>query len=175
MKQIGKVNNIKNGGFSMANFFERISDFFKSSDENENIPLKREGWPGAHKDAEEKLVGLVVEKFKEFYEKDKSHFCVKTDKDTKMLIVSCTIKPGTDSMYMISYEAEEKIKNGVISIIREKQPEMAGSILSICIGQDNIPFGYEESLPVYFDYFFISILLPPECQDMLDGMRTYAK
>lgn len=159
----------------MASFFERIRDFFKSSDENGSLPLKRECWPGVHKEAEEKLVSLIIEKFKEFYEKDRSNFSVRIDKSTKMLIVSCVIKPGTDSMYTISYEAEEKIKNGIISVIREKQPEMADKISTIWIEQDNKSFGYEESLPVYFDYFFISILLPSECQDMLDGMRMYTK
>lgn len=158
----------------MANFFERIRDFFKSS-EGEDIRLKRESWPGVHKDTEEKFVNLIVEKFKEFYESDKSHFIVRTDKNTQMLIVSCTIEPGTDSMYAISYEAEEKIKNGVVTVIRESQPEVANNILDIWIDQDNTFLRYEESVPIYADYFFISISLSSECRAMLDGMRDISK
>lgn len=139
----------------------KILRFFDEPVKEQDKPeaTKSKSWASEQMKEETALANKVIATFEKMYSEKNDLFSISTNNETGKEYAVCSLKPGTNTSFSLSFWVEGYIADYIKTIIEAKNPAFAKKISSISISCEKVTEHSDDGKPVYEDLFYITLAL----------------
>lgn len=120
---------------------------------------KSKSWASEQMKEETALANKVIATFEKMYSEKNDFFSISTNYETGKEYAVCSLKPGTNTSFSLSFWVESYITDYIKTIIEAKEPAFAKKISFISISCEKVTEHSNNGKPVYEDLFYITLTL----------------